>query len=130
MSDAPTPFERLGGVDAVRRLVDTFYDRMDARPDCAPLRALHPRDLATSRDKLAWYLTGWLGGPQVYVEKFGHPMLRARHLPFAIGVAERDQWLACMADALAAHVADDELRASLTGALARLADHMRNRREP
>ncbi|MBL8623039.1 MAG: group II truncated hemoglobin [Myxococcales bacterium] len=122
----PTPFERVGGAAAVRRLVDRFYDRMDQRPDCADLRALHPPDLDRSRDKLTWYLTGWLGGPQEYVERFGHPRLRARHLPFPIGVAERDQWMSCMREAMAAELTDPALIGFLDTALANLADHMRN----
>lgn len=126
MSDAATPFSVLGGAPAVRRLVDHFYDRMDLRADCAELRALHPASLDDARDKLTWFLTGWLGGPPEFVQRFGHPRLRARHLPFPIGVAERDQWMACMRDALAAECADAGLRAQLDAALAALADHMRN----
>lgn len=122
----PPPFVRLGGELAVRRLVDRFYDLMDSVPEAAELRALHPGSLDGSRDKLTWYLTGWLGGPQVYVERFGHPRLRARHLPFPIGVAVRDQWMACMRRALADTVADTELAAQLEITLDRLADHMRN----
>ncbi|HUQ08105.1 MAG TPA: group II truncated hemoglobin [Kofleriaceae bacterium] len=120
------PFERIGGEAAVRRLVDCFYDHMDTLADATELRALHPASLDGSRDKLAWYLTGWMGGPQVYVQKFGHPRLRARHLPFPIGVLERDQWMMCMRRALAETVADAELRAFLDGNFDRLADHMRN----
>jgi hemoglobin len=126
-TDDRTPFERLGGGPVVRRLVDHFYDAMDTRDDCVPLRALHAHDLRSSRDKLTWFLTGWLGGPPEYVERFGHPRLRARHLPFAIDTAVAEQWMHCMRDALAAHVADLPLRAQLDGALAGLADHMRNR---
>ena len=121
----PTPFERLGGEVAVRRLADRFYDLMD-RPEVAALRALHPARLDRSRDKLAWFLSGWLGGPQLYVERYGHPRLRARHLPFAIDGRARDQWMACMRQALAEQVADEALRASLDGALDRLATHMIN----
>ncbi len=129
MTSELTPIQRLGGEDAVRRLVDRFYDLMDQVPEAAELRALHPADLAGSRDKLAWFLTGWLGGPPRYVERFGHPRLRARHQPFAIGERERDQWMMCMRRALAEHVADDALRAQLDEPLAKLADHMRNRQE-
>ena len=101
-ADAPvaTAFESLGGEEAVRALVDHFYDLMDLEPRYAGLRALHPATLDGSRDKLHWFLCGWLGGPDHYVDRFGHPMLRARHLPYAIGVAERDQWLACMGQAM------------------------------
>jgi hemoglobin len=95
-----TPFQRLGGEAGVRALVDRFYDLMELEPPAAGLRALHPPSLDSSRDKLFWFLCGWLGGPDLYVQRFGHPRLRARHLPYAIGSAERDQWLACMAAAM------------------------------
>ena len=85
----------------MRALVDRFYDLMDLEPDFAGLRALHPTTLDGSRDKFAWFLTGWLGGPDLYVERFGHPRLRARHLPYPIGVDVRDQWLTCMGLAMA-----------------------------
>ena len=88
-----TPYERLGGEAAVRKLVDRFYDLMDALPEARGIRELHPPDLAGSRDKLFKFLSGWLGGPPLYVEEYGHPRLRARHLPFPIGEAERDAWL-------------------------------------
>lgn len=122
----PTPFERIGGAAAVRRLVDRFYDRMDARPDCAELRALHPPDLDRSRDKLTWYLTGWLGGPQDYVERFGHPRLRARHMPFAIGTRERDQWVACMLLAMEEAGIAEPMRERLLQSFFKTADFMRN----
>ncbi|HET9821544.1 MAG TPA: group II truncated hemoglobin, partial [Burkholderiaceae bacterium] len=103
MSDAAqarSAYEQLGGRDGVRALVDRFYDLMDLEPAYAALRALHPTPLDGSRDKLFWFLSGWLGGPDEFVQRFGHPRLRARHLPYAIGIAERDQWLACMAQAM------------------------------
>ncbi len=95
-----TPYDLLGGEAAVRRIVDRFYELMDTVPEYYGIRKLHPESLAGSADKLFWFLSGWLGGPPLYAEKIGHPMLRARHLPFAIGRAERDQWLACMRQAL------------------------------
>ena len=122
-----TPFERLGGETGVRALVDRFYDLMDLEPAAAGIRALHPASLEGSRDKLFWFLCGWLGGPNHYIERFGHPRLRARHLPYAIGIAERDQWLACMAQALDDCGADPGLKASLMAALFQTADWMRNR---
>ena len=132
-SDAPqaTPFELLGGIEGVRALVDRFYDLMDLEPAFAGQRALHPTTLDGSRDKLAWFLTGWLGGPDHYVERFGHPRLRARHLPYPIGVSERDQWLACMGLAMAelgeAAGFTEAMRARLLNAFAGTADWMRNR---
>jgi hemoglobin len=131
MIDRDQLFARIGGEAGVRRLVDRFYDLMDALPEARQLRALHPEALAGSRDKLCWFLVGWLGGPPLYVERFGHPRLRARHLPFAIGRRERDQWVRCMEQALAEELAADaELCGFLGAALGQLADHMRNRPEP
>lgn len=121
-------YERLGRDEtAVRRLVDAFYDRMDAEPAYAGLRALHPPGLEGSRDKLFWFLCGWTGGEPHYVTRFGHPRLRARHLPFAIASRERDQWLACMAQALQDVGVEAGLREELLAALAPVADWMRNR---
>jgi hemoglobin len=124
---AVTPYERLGGEPGVRALVDRFYDLMDLEPHYAGLRALHPADLAGSRDKLHWFLCGWLGGPDLYVERFGHPRLRARHLPYAIGIAERDQWMACMVQALQENEVDPALAQRLAEAFFGTADWMRNR---
>jgi hemoglobin len=123
----PTPFERLGGEPAVRALVDRFYDLMDLEPSCAALRALHPVTLDGSRDKLHWFLCGWMGGPNHYVERFGHPMLRARHLPYRIGIAERDQWMACMTQALGESAVDPALAQRLAESFFGTADWMRNR---
>lgn len=122
-----TPYDAIGGDAAVRALVDTFYDAMDADPAFAGIRALHPDDLASSREKLYEFLTGWLGGPPLYVNKHGHPRLRARHAPFPISEAERDQWLACMKRALDARAVTGDLRAFLDARFAHVADFMRNR---
>lgn len=122
-----TLFETIGGEQVLRALVDRFYDLMDATPEAIPLRALHPPDLAESRDKLFWFLVGWSGGPQMYVERFGHPRLRARHLPFPIGESERDQWLLCMNQALQEVITDDIARTQLTRNFMQLADFMRNK---
>ena len=126
---AQTPYRQLGGDRAVRALVDRFYDLMDREPAYAVIRRIHQPDLAHARDKLYWYLSGWLGGPAMYVERFGHPMLRARHLPFSIGVAERDAWLACMQQAMRESGVPEPLQAPLAGAFAKTADWMRNRQE-
>ena len=122
-----TPYERLGGDAGVRALVDAFYDRMDLEEAFAGIRKLHHATLDGSRDKLFWFLSGWLGGPQHYVERFGHPMLRARHLPFAIASAERDAWLACMRMALDDVKAPPALVEPLMRAFHGTADWMRNR---
>lgn len=124
---ATTPFERLGGEPGVRALVDRFYDLMDLEPAAAGIRALHPDSLDGSRDKLFWFLCGWLGGPNHYIERFGHPRLRARHLPYAIGIAERDQWLACMAQAMADREIDPALAVKFAESFFGTADWMRNK---
>jgi hemoglobin len=123
----PTPFERLGGEPGVRALVDRFYDLMDLEPRFAQLRAVHPTTLDTARDKLFWFLCGWLGGPDHYVERFGHPRLRARHLPYAIGSVERDQWMGCMLQAMQDEGVEPALAQRLAEALYGTADWMRNR---
>ncbi len=130
MSDAearPSAFERLGGEAGVRALVDRFYDLMDLEPAYAGIRALHPQQLEGSRDKLFWFLCGWLGGPNHYIDRFGHPRLRARHLPYAIGIAERDQRMACMIQAMQEQQLDDTLARRLAEAFFGTADFMRNK---
>ena len=124
---AATPYARLGGEEGVRALVDCFYDLMDLEPPYAALRALHPAALDGSRDKLHWFLCGWLGGPDLYIERFGHPRLRARHMPYRIGIAERDQWMACMMQALQEREVEAGLAQRLTEAFFGTADWMRNR---
>lgn len=121
-----TPFELIGGESGVRRLVDRFYDLMDSEVEASGIRALHPPSLDSSREKLRLFLTGWLGGPALYVERFGPPMLRARHLPFAIGDAERDAWLRCMDRALDEQEMPAELSGFLHERFRAMADHMRN----
>lgn len=122
-----SPFDALGGETGVRALVDRFYDLMEFDERFAGIRALHPVRLDDSRDKLFWFLCGWLGGPDHFQQRFGHPRLRARHLPFPIGVDERDQWLSCMGDAMDHLEIDGPLREQLAEAFQRTADWMRNR---
>ena len=124
---ADSPFLLFGGEPGVRALVDAFYDHMDLDEGFAGIRQLHPETLDGSRDKLFWFLCGWLGGPNHYIERFGHPRLRARHLPFAIASPERDAWLACMRLALADCQVDQRLADWLMGQLQGTADWMRNR---
>ena len=122
-----TPYELLGGADGVRTLVERFYQLMDTLPEAARIRALHPGDLGGSTDKLYKFLSGWLGGPPLYTEEFGHPMLRARHLPFPIESEDRDAWLLCMKRALDEVKLDPLVRMQLDQAFYKTADHMRNR---
>ena len=125
----PTPYQRLGGEAAVRRLVELFYDFMDELPEAQGIRALHAKSLKASREKLFLFLSGWLGGPDLYVQKYGHPRLRARHLSFSIGIAERDQWMLCMRKALEAMELPETLRLQLEQSFWKTADFMRNRPE-
>jgi hemoglobin len=119
-------FERMGGVVAIDRLVEAFYERMRTLPEASAIRALHADDLAPVKSVLKRYITEWTGGPKLYSVEKGHPRLRQRHLGFSIGKAERDAWLLCMRGALAAAVEDERVRHELDAALTKLADWMRN----
>jgi len=124
----PTPlYDIIGGEARIREMVDRFYDLMDLEADFALLRSVHPPTLDNARDRLAWFLTGWMGGPDHYIERFGHPRLRARHLPFPIGTQERDQWLRCMAWAMEDVGISEELRLRLMESFYQTADWMRNK---
>ncbi len=122
-----TPYQRIGGEAALRQLTRRFYEIMDELPETHALRKIHAEDLTGSGQKLFEFLSGWLGGPQLFVEKYGHPMLRRRHFAFRVGREERDQWLLCMRRALAEQVADEPLRTALDQAFAGMAEHMVNR---
>lgn len=122
-----TPYELLGGETVLRDLVERFYGYMDSLPEAAVIRAMHAPNLTGAKDKLFKFLSGWLGGPNLYWEEFGHPRLRMRHFPFSIGLAERDQWMLCMAKALDDTPMPPELHQALLQALAQVADHMINR---
>lgn len=122
-------YEMIGGESAVRSLVDRFYAIMDTDPAASGIRKLHPDDLSGSREKLFLFLSGWLGGPQLYVEQYGHPRLRQRHMPFPIGEAERDQWMHCMKQALQESGIDRQLRDHLTASFFKTADFLRNKQE-
>jgi len=121
-----TPYEALGGADGIHRLVDRFYELMDELPEAYAARRIHPESLAGANESLFEFLSGWFGGPNLYIEKKGHPRLRMRHLPYAIGPTERDEWMLCMRTALTEQVADPALRAGLLKAFAGMADHMVN----
>ena len=128
MSKQATPFELLGGETTLFRLVERFYALMDSEPEFHAVRKLHPEDLTGSRDKLFMFLCGYLDGPPLYQERIGNPMLRARHLPYPIGKAERDAWLACMGRALEeTEVEPPELRDWLMQQFLPTADWMRNK---
>ena len=122
-------YELMGGETVVRCLVDRFYDLMDEDPDYYGIRKLHPQDLSSSRQKLFMFLCGFMGGPSLYTEKFGEPRMRTRHLPFSIGVSERDQWLSCMSRAMEDVGLEQEVCRSLGKAFYQTADFMRNQPE-
>lgn len=122
-----TSYERLGGEQKLRELVDRFYDYMETLPEARTIRLLHPEDLRSAREKLFMFLSGWLGGPDRYVAAFGHPRLRARHLPFSIGAEERDQWMLCMEKALAEANIDNAFREQLVSALQQTATFIINK---
>jgi hemoglobin len=119
-------YERLGGHEAVVRLVDAFYAAMEALPEARTVRAMHEADLGPTRRLLVNYLSEWTGGPRLYSAERGAPMLRRRHHPFDIDAAARDAWMACMRQALAATCADDRLRAELDAAFYKVAEFIRN----
>jgi hemoglobin len=129
-SSKATFFELLGGkeqgMEILRNLVETFYDIMDSDPKAQPIRAMHPADLTSAREKLFMFLTGWTGGPQLYIERYGHPMLRKRHLPFAVDESARDQWMYCMIKAMHQLKMDETLMTKLAEQLYGVADFMRN----
>ena len=122
-------YEMIGGEEGLRALVNRFYDLMDSSPEATKIRSFHPKSLNQSREKLFMFLSGWSGGPQLYVERFGHPRLRLRHMPFAIGAVERDQWLWCMNKALDKGGLDPRVVKYLKQHFAETADFMRNQVE-
>lgn len=124
-----TPYQRLGGDAPLRQLVERFYDIMLTEPAVEAVRAMHDADTTLIREKFFDFLSGWLGGPQRYIEKHGHPRLRARHASFAIGARERDQWMLCMSRALDEVAMPAELREQLDQAFRQTADFLRNHAE-
>lgn len=125
-TDEQTLFEQLGGAETIEKIVERFYYFMDTLPEVKDIRDQHAPDLTEAKEKLIMFLTGWSGGPQIYIEKFGHPRLRARHLPFKIGEKERDQWLYCMFKSLEEQNISQQLKEDLKKSFAHIADFMRN----
>jgi len=128
-NDTRNHYERIGGETKVRELVQRFYHLMDELPEAHRIRQMHHISLKNSEDKLFMFLSGWMGGPQLFIEKFGHPRLRQRHMPFSIGDEERDQWMMCMTQAMDDVIEDAALREELKAAFYKTADFMRNREE-
>lgn len=122
--DESTPFDAIGGEFVIRSIVDDFYDLVDA--DAPTLRAMLPANDSVSRDKLYAYLVEWTGGPALYSPERGHPRMRARHLPFAIGPDEVEAWLGCMERSLDMNDVQGDVRTFLDERIGSLAQHMRN----
>jgi hemoglobin len=123
---ALTPYEALGGAPALRRLVNRFYELMDELPEAYAVRQIHPESLAGSAESLFEFLSGWFGGPSLYIARKGHPRLRMRHAPYAVSPGLRDEWMLCMTQALTEQVADAQLRDGLIHTFAQMADHLVN----
>jgi hemoglobin len=121
-----TLYERMGGADAIRRLVEAFYPRVIQDPD---LRDLFPDDIAPVQERQYLFLTQFFGGPLLYSEKHGHPMLRARHMHFPIGKRQAVAWLRCMAEAMLEAGIPADVRDEAFGRLAFTAQHMINQPE-
>lgn len=121
------PYDRIGGDEGLQQLVKLFYDNMEELPEAKLIRDLHAKDLRSAREKFYMFLSGWMGGPDRYIAAFGHPRLRARHLPFPIGTEERDQWLMCMRRALDEMEIDTMFREQLMSSFTQTANHMMNK---
>jgi hemoglobin len=121
-----TVYAQLGGSEGVRRIVQRFYALMDELPEAYTVRRLHPESLEGSEESLFKFLSGWFGGPPLYMQERGHPRLRMRHAPYAVGAVERDEWMLCMRQALAEQVADPALREAVAQAFTGMAEHMVN----
>jgi hemoglobin len=125
-----TPYETLGGEAGVQRLVQRFYELMDELPEAYNVRQLHPESLEGSAQSLFEFLSGWFGGPPLYMQKKGHPRLRMRHAPYAVGPVVRDEWMLCMTQALTEQVTDEVFRAHLIETFSQMATHMLNSDNP
>ena len=120
-------YEYLGEEEGIRKLVDRFYELMDTLPEAKAIRAMHPKDLTESRQKLTWFLVGRFGGPNLYVQHYGHPRLRMRHMPFAIDEQGATAWMICMGQAMMELLPEDPMRDEIYVFFAQIALFMRNR---
>jgi len=121
-----TPYSVMGGEKAILSLVDRFYFYMDTLPEAKDVRGVHQEDLSRAKDRLFKFLSGWLGGPDLFAQEYGHPRLKQRHFPFVVNQKGRDQWMLCMNKALYEVSMPDELRKNIKQALSDLATHMMN----
>lgn len=123
MNTPNTPYDKLGGEPALQQLTRRFYELMDELPEAWSIRQMHPESLAGSQQSLFEFLSGWLGGPDLFVQHRGHPRLRMRHAPYTISPTARDEWLLCMRLALTEQVADEGFRQALVLAFEQMAHH-------
>ena len=121
-----TPYDSLGGATGLHRLVNRFYALMDELPEAYTVRLMHPESLTGSAESLFEFLSGWFGGPSLYIAKKGHPRLRMRHANYVVGPLVRDEWMLCMTQALTEQVADLAFRTHLIETFTQMADHMVN----
>ncbi|MCB0317109.1 MAG: group II truncated hemoglobin [Bdellovibrionales bacterium] len=119
-------YKAVGEEAGIKELVKVFYDKMDSDPALKTIRDLHAEDLTEARDKLFEFLVGWMGGPPLYEQKYGHPRLRMRHMPFPIGEVERDQWMLCMRHAMEVCNIPEVTKKQLDERFYQVADFMRN----
>ncbi|MDB5526149.1 MAG: globin [Rhizobium sp.] len=127
--ETTTLYQAIGGDETIRRLVRRFYELMDTLPEARACRAVHPPSLANAEEKLYEYLSGYLGGPRLYTDKYGHPRLRSRHFVAAIGPEEHDGWVLCFKRAMDETIGHAELREVIWAPIAKLAHHMQNKNE-
>jgi hemoglobin len=125
-SQPVTPYSLMGGEPAILSLVDRFYFYMDTLPEASEVRSLHQTDLSSAKSKLFKFLSGWLGGPDLFAQEYGHPRLKQRHFPFKVTEQGSKEWMLCMNKALYEVAMPDELRKNIKQALQDLATHMIN----
>ena len=119
-------YERVGGHEFFVQLVDAFYDRVEGDPVLRPLYPDGEQGMRLAREHLAMFLSQYWGGPPVYNETRGAPMLRARHLPFRIGLPERDAWFGHMKAAVEQSGVSEEIATELLDYFDRAATHLIN----
>lgn len=122
-----SPYCLIGGEKGTRALAERFYDIMQTEPEATALLNIHPQPMDSIRQRFFEYLSGWLGGPPLFEQEYGHPRLRARHLPYKVTPQMRDQWMYCMNKALEETVENKLLRKGLSQSFEQLANHMVNR---
>jgi hemoglobin len=116
-------YKAIGEAETIDRIVSAFYKRVAKHPDLIPI---FPEDLTETAYKQRLFLTQFFGGPPLYNEEFGHPMMRRRHLPFPITPTRRDAWLSCMKEALQEAEVEEPYFSAIFEKLTLTANHMMN----